>query len=97
MSRKLAFISFLLAFFFSSPALAQGPFGPITHIRLSTPTILSVDRNTITWSSVQHAQTYRIRWRPSSGGRLKTKSVSAPTTSYRITGLSRGIEYEVRI
>ncbi len=92
MSRGLAFISFLLAFLFSSLALAQDVIGPVTTIRLSRPTILDVDRDTISWSSVQHAETYRIRWRPSSGGRWKPQSVSASKTSYRITGLSRGIE-----
>ncbi len=97
MSRGLAFSSFLLAFLFSSLALAQDIIGPVTTIRLSRPTILDVDRDTISWSSVRHAETYRIRWRPSSGGRWKPQSVSSSTTSYRIAGLSRGIEYKVQV
>ena len=97
MPRGLAFSSFLIAFLFSSLALAQDIIGPVTTIRLSRPTILDIDRDTISWSSVQHAETYRIRWRPSSGGRWKPQSVSASTTSYRITGLSRGIEYKVQV
>ncbi len=76
---------------------AQGPIDPVEIIRLSRPTIFSIVHDTISWSNVQHAETYRIRWRPSSGGQWTKQIVSTPETSFRFTELSFDVEFRVQV
>ena len=71
------------------------------HSQLPVPTVTSASATansfTVKWRAVSNAQSYSLRYKLSSDSTWTTKSINKSETSYTVSGLASGSEYQYQI